>query len=46
MIKILSVIVFISSMLFSQNFDEFLNNAIKNSPYLKSSDLSINTAKI
>ncbi len=45
MIKILSLIVLISSSLFSQSFDEFLNNAIQNSPYLKSSNLGISQAK-
>ena len=42
MIKILSVIVFLSSNIFAQiDFDEFLNDALKNSPYLKSNALSI-----
>lgn len=41
MIKILSAVVLISASLYAQSFDEFLNNAIKNSPYLKSSNLSI-----
>jgi len=45
MIKKLSVIVLISSSLFSQSFDEFLNSSIQNSPYLKSSYLSISQAK-
>jgi len=53
MIKILSVVVFLSSGIFAQNllnkplgFDEFLNNALKNSPYLKSHDLSIKQASL
>ena len=45
MIKILSVVVLISASLFAQSFDEFLNNALKNSPYLKSSNLSISQAR-
>jgi cobalt-zinc-cadmium efflux system outer membrane protein len=45
MIKILSAIVLISASLFSQSFDAFLNNAVKNSPYLKSSSLSIIQAR-
>jgi cobalt-zinc-cadmium efflux system outer membrane protein len=45
MIKILSAIVLISASLFSQSFDAFLNNAVKNSPYLKSSSLSIDQAR-
>ncbi len=45
MIKKLSIIVLISSSLYSQSFSEFLNNALQNSPYLKSSNLSILQAK-
>ncbi len=45
MIKILSVIVLITSSLFAQNFNDFLNDALKNSPYLKSTHLGINQAK-
>ena len=45
MIKILSVIVLISASLFSQNFEQFLDSAIKNSPYLKASHLGIQQAK-
>ncbi|MFT5659903.1 MAG: cobalt-zinc-cadmium efflux system outer membrane protein [Sulfurimonas sp.] len=45
MIKILSVIVLLSASIFAQSFDEFLNNALKNSPYLKSNNLNINQAK-
>ncbi|WP_294963319.1 TolC family protein [Sulfurimonas sp.] len=41
MIKILSAVVLISASLFAQDFDTFLNNALKNSTYLKSSNLSI-----
>ena len=44
MIKKLSIIVLISVSLCAQSFNEFLNNAIKNSPYLKSSILSISQA--
>ncbi len=53
MIKILSVVVFLSSGIFAQNllskpigFDEFLNNALKNSPYLKSHNLGIKQASL
>ncbi len=47
MIKILSAVVFLSSILFAQiSFDEFLNNALKNSPYLKSNSLSIQQATL
>ena len=47
MIKILSVVVFLSSNIFAQvNFNEFLNNALKNSPYLKSNTLSIKQATL
>jgi len=46
MIKILSLIVFLSSAIFAQNFDEFLNNALKNSPYLKASSLGIKQASL
>ncbi|MDY0233399.1 MAG: TolC family protein [Sulfurimonas sp.] len=45
MIKILSIVVLISASLSAQNFDAFLDNAIKNSPYLKSSNLEIYQAK-
>jgi len=48
MIKKLSIIVFLSSYIYAQNkaidFDEFLNNALQNSPYLKALNLSINLA--
>ncbi len=46
MIKILSVVVFLSSSMLALDFDEFLNNALKNSPYLKSHDLSIKQASL
>ncbi len=46
MIKKLSIIVLISSSLFSQSFDAFLNSAVQNSPYLKSSHLSISQAQV
>ena len=46
MIKILSVIVLLSSSMLALSFDEFLNNALKNSPYLKSHDLSIKQASL
>ncbi|WP_321779486.1 TolC family protein [Sulfurimonas sp.] len=45
MIKILSTIILLNLSLFGQNFDAFLKEAIKNSTYLKSSDLSISQAK-
>ncbi len=45
MIKILSVIVLLSASIFAQNFEQFLDNALKNSPYLKASNLNINQAK-
>ncbi|WP_373036209.1 TolC family protein [Sulfurimonas sp.] len=45
MIKILSAVVLISASLFAQDFDTFLDNALKNSPYLKSADLSISQAR-
>ncbi|EQB40627.1 hypothetical protein M947_02130 [Sulfurimonas hongkongensis] len=45
MIKILSIVVLISASLFAQNFDVFLDNAIKKSPYLKSSRVEISQAK-
>ena len=45
MIKILSAVVLISASLFAQNFDAFLDNALKNSPYLKSSNLSLSQAR-
>jgi len=45
MIKTTIVVVFLTSSLFGQNFDEFLDNAIKNSPYLKASNLGIEQAK-
>ena len=45
MIKILLVIVLFISSIFAQNFNEFLNNALENSPYLKSNNLNINQAK-
>ena len=45
MIKILSVIVLITASLFSQNFEQFLDSAIKNSPYLKASNLGIQQVK-
>ncbi|NOR58813.1 MAG: TolC family protein, partial [Sulfurimonas sp.] len=45
MIKILSAVVLISASLFAQDFDAFLDNALKNSPYLKSSNLSLSQAR-
>ncbi len=45
MIKILSAVVLISSMLYSQSFNEFLNDALKNSPYLQSSHLDVAKVK-
>jgi cobalt-zinc-cadmium efflux system outer membrane protein len=45
MIKILSIVVLISASLFAQNFDVFLDNALKNSPYLRSSNLKISQTK-
>ncbi len=45
MIKVLSAIVLLNASLFAQNFDEFLDNALKNSPYLKASNLNIDQAK-
>jgi cobalt-zinc-cadmium efflux system outer membrane protein len=45
MIKILSAVVLISASLFAQDFDAFLDNALKNSPYLKSSNLSLYQAR-
>lgn len=45
MIKILSVVVLMSASLFAQNFDALLDNALKNSPYLRSSSLEISQAK-
>lgn len=45
MIKILSAIILLSLSLLGQSFDEFLKEAIKNSAYLKSSDLSRLQAK-
>jgi len=45
MIKILSAVVLISASLFAQDFDAFLDNALKNSPYLKSASLEIYQAK-
>jgi len=45
MIKIISVIVLISTSIFAQNFDEFLNNALEKSPYLKAVSLGISQAK-
>ncbi len=41
MIKRLSLIVCVASSLCAQSFDTFLNSAINNSPYLKSSHLGI-----
>jgi len=41
MIKILSALFLMTASLFSQDFEQFLDNAIKNSPYLKASNLSI-----
>jgi len=46
MIKILSIFVLFSSSIFAQNFDEFLNKALQNSPYLKSVNLSIKQASL
>ncbi len=53
MIKILSVFVFLSLELFSQEnldkkiyFDEFLNKALKNSPYLKELNLDIKKSSL
>ncbi len=45
MIKLLSIVVLISASLFAQNFDAFLDNALKSSSYLKSSNLGISQAK-
>ncbi|MCK9491011.1 MAG: TolC family protein [Sulfurimonas sp.] len=45
MIKILLAVVLISASLFAQNFDAFLDNALKSSPYLRSSNLEISQAK-
>lgn len=45
MIKILSAVVLISASLFAQDFDAFLDNALKNSTYLKSSNLSLSQAR-
>ncbi|WP_324171855.1 TolC family protein [Sulfurimonas sp.] len=45
MIKILSAIILLNLSLLGQSFDEFLKEAIKNSTYLKSSDLSRLQAK-
>jgi cobalt-zinc-cadmium efflux system outer membrane protein len=45
MIKILSAVVLISASLFAQDFDAFLDNALKNSSYLKSSNLSLSQAR-
>ena len=45
MIKILSTILLFTVPIFGQNFNQFLEDAIKNSPYLKSSDLSIEQSK-
>ncbi len=41
MIKTLSLIVCVASSLYAQHFDAFLNSAINNSPYLKSSQLEV-----
>ncbi|WP_415396970.1 TolC family protein [Sulfurimonas sp. CS5] len=45
MIKILSAVVLISASLFAQDFDAFLDNALKNSTYLKSSSLGLSQAR-
>ena len=45
MIKILSALFLITASLFSQNFEQFLDSAIKNSPYLKASHLGVSQAK-
>jgi len=45
MIKILSALFLITASLFSQNFEQFLDNAIKNSPYLQASNLNLEQAK-
>lgn len=45
MIKILSAVVLISASLFAQDFDAFLDNALKNSTYLKSSNLGLSQAR-
>ncbi len=45
MIKILSVIVLLSASIFAQNFEQFLDNALKNSPYLKGLKLNIDQVK-
>ncbi len=45
MIKNLSMLVLLTATLFGQNFEQFLDNAIKKSPYLKASNLGISQAK-
>ncbi len=46
MMKKISLIVFVASSLCAQSFDTFLNSAIHNSPYLKSSHLGVTQATL